>query len=90
MIELVAPVQKVELDDERARGNLSSERLDQLATGGHGPTRREKIIDKKQEVAWSNGVLMNFQRRGSILQLITERQWSGSNDAVAAPPAAAA
>ena len=55
-LELLAPVEEVELDDEEGSGHDPSEALDELALGPRSASGGEHVVDDDHARARGNGV----------------------------------
>ena len=68
--KLITPLQGVELDDEGAGGDFSSQLFNQLAACLSGPAGGNEIVDEQDPVARVDGVGVHFQRGGSVFEII--------------------
>src|ERR671931_1415409 len=72
VLELLASLEKRELDHERHADHLAPELLDEAQGGRHGTAGREEIVDREHALARSDRILVDGQRVASVLELVLD------------------
>ena len=70
-LEAVAAFEKVEFHGEGKAGDLSAELLDEFHGRFHGAAGGEEVVDEHDSLAGLDGVLVDFQRVGTVLQVVS-------------------
>src|SRR5487761_1222917 len=68
--QALSPAQVIELDQALHPDDIAAELVDQTNGGGRGAARRQYIIDYQHPLARLDGVRMDFELVGSVLELI--------------------
>src|SRR5581483_5530276 len=70
LLQLLAPAQKTQLDQESDFTDFASELLDQGRGRGSRATRRQQVIDQKDTAAGFEGVDVHSHRGGAVFQSV--------------------
>ena len=68
--EAVAALQEVQLDGEGQSGDFAAQLLHELDGGFHRAAGSQQVIDQHYALSGLNGVQVNLQRVGAVLQII--------------------
>src|SRR6185369_10052082 len=68
--QTLAPLQRRELDHEEAGDDGGAAPLDELARRAHRPAGGEQIVDERDPVPFSDGVLVHLQGVGPVFQRV--------------------
>src|SRR5215469_3461490 len=68
--EAGAAFEEVEFDGDGDAGDDAAEALDELNRGLHGATGGEEVVDDDDALAGKDGVLVDLQRVGAVLEVV--------------------
>ena len=86
-LELVAPVQRDELDEERQRVHFAAQPADEAARRLRGAAGREQVVDDQHPLAFLHRVVVDLERVGAVLEVVGLRAWSSTAACRACAPA---
>src|SRR5579875_1698773 len=68
--EAGAAAEEVEFDGDAEGDDFAAEALDELDGGLHGAAGGEQVVDDDDALAGTDGVLVNLQRVGAVLEVV--------------------
>ena len=72
LAELVAPLERGQLDHEREAGDLAAQTSDELDRAHHRPAGGEQVVHDEHALARGDRVGMDLERGGAVLELVLD------------------